>query len=228
MRPWTTVTRDDREQATGAADDGACNAVDDRGGRAATSRTPPCLADDGVRADDRRMCERAVGAGVDASTTSGSSSSSEGVEVPLPGGAEEGVDDPLLLGEPSIGLRVRALHPPAGAARELACGLRAAADDRRDLVEGQREHVVQDEREPFGGSERLEHDVEGEADAVGDQSLVLGRGRAVDRHDRLGHPRADELLAARPPRTGACPGRRGSPPSSATRRGSAPRIPPSG
>jgi hypothetical protein len=38
-------------------------------------------------------------------------------------------------------------------------------------------------------------DIEGEADTVGDQRFLLGRGRAVDRDDRLRHPGADELLA---------------------------------
>src|SRR5581483_5496299 len=73
----------------------------------------------------------------------------------------------------------------------------AAVEERPDLVERHREHVVQDECEPLGRSERLEHDVEGEADAVGDQSLVLGARTIVQRHDRLRHPRADEVLAAR-------------------------------
>jgi hypothetical protein len=59
---------------------------------------------------------------------------------------------------------------------------------------------VQDEGEPLGRCERLEHDVEGEADTVGDECFLLRGRRAVDRDDRLGHPRADELFAARPPR----------------------------
>ena len=49
-----------------------------------------------------------------------------------------------------------------------------AADDVGDLVEGHREQVVQHERHPFGGAQRLEDDLEREADAVGHQGLELG------------------------------------------------------
>ena len=44
-----------------------------------------------------------------------------------------------------------ALHPAARPAGELARRGRRAADDRRDLVERHREHVVQHERQPLGG-----------------------------------------------------------------------------
>ena len=65
------------------------------------------------------------------------------------------------------------------------------------------EHVVQDEREPLLGRERVEDDEQREADGVGHQRLALGlRGRAAGAvagrlHDRLRQPRADVLLAAR-------------------------------
>jgi hypothetical protein len=48
-----------------------------------------------------------------------------------------------------------------------------------DLVEGQIEHVVQDEREPLSGSERVKHNQQREADRVGQQRLGLGPGRLV-------------------------------------------------
>jgi len=60
---------------------------------------------------------------------------------------------------------------------------------------------VEDECEPFGRSERLENDVEGEADAVGDERLLFRSRRAVDRDDRLRHPGADEILATGPARS---------------------------
>jgi hypothetical protein len=54
---------------------------------------------------------------------------------------------------------------------------------------------VQDEREPLGGRERLEHDQEGEAHRVGEQRLVL-RVRAVRPvDDRLRDVGSQRLLA---------------------------------
>jgi hypothetical protein len=54
----------------------------------------------------------------------------------------------------------------AGAAGELAGRGRGAFDDGGDLVERHGEHVVQHEREPFGGCERAEHDEQGGTDGV--------------------------------------------------------------
>jgi hypothetical protein len=42
------------------------------------------------------------------------------------------------------------------------------------LVEGHREQVVQHEREPLGGSERLQHHEQRETDRVGQERLLLG------------------------------------------------------
>ena len=66
-----------------------------------------------------------------------------------------------------------ALDAAAGAAGELARRLGRAVDDRRDLVEGHGEDVVQDEREPLGRRQRLEHDEQRQADRVRQQRLVL-------------------------------------------------------
>ena len=68
----------------------------------------------------------------------------------------------------------RALHPPARAARELPRRGGRAAHDGCDLVERQVEHVVQHERHPLGGRQRLEHHQQREPDRVGQQRLVLG------------------------------------------------------
>jgi hypothetical protein len=91
-----------------------------------------------------------------------------------------------------------ALFPDAaaGATGQLAGRLGGAVDDRRDLVERDREDVVQHERQPLGGLQRLEHDQEGEADRVGQERLVLRVRpvRAVD--DRLRYPQVGHL----PPR----------------------------
>ena len=98
----------------------------------------------------------------------------EALEVTVTGGGEEGVDDAALLVQVRVRRRGGALDAAAGAAGELARGGRGAVDQRADLVEGHGEHVVQDEGEPLGGRERLEHDQQGEPDRVGEQRLVLG------------------------------------------------------
>jgi uncharacterized protein YjbJ (UPF0337 family) len=78
---------------------------------------------------------------------------------------------------------------------QLARRLGRAVDDRRDLVEGHREDVVEHEREALGRAERVEHDEQCDADRVGQQRLVLGVGpvRRVD--DGVGHVRRVALLA---------------------------------
>ena len=58
---------------------------------------------------------------------------------------------------------------------------------------------MQDEGEALGGSERLEDDEQRQPDGVGDQRLLLGVGRVVDRDERLGEPRADVVLVPRRP-----------------------------
>jgi hypothetical protein len=67
------------------------------------------------------------------------------LEVPFTRGGEEGVDDFTLTAEAGVGDRGLLLDA-AGAAGELPCRGRRAFDDRGDLVEGDGEHVVQNER----------------------------------------------------------------------------------
>jgi hypothetical protein len=64
----------------------------------------------------------------------------------------------LLLSEVAVGNRRCSLHAAAGAAGELAGRGRGAPHDRGDLVEGNGEHIVQHEREPLGGVQRVQHD----------------------------------------------------------------------
>jgi hypothetical protein len=56
---------------------------------------------------------------------------------------------------------------------------------------------VQDEGEPLGRGERLEHDEQSKAHGVGEQRLLLGIVTAVERDDGLGQPGADVVLAPR-------------------------------
>jgi len=60
---------------------------------------------------------------------------------------------------------------------------------------------VQHERESLGRTERLEHDLKRKADRVGDQRLVLGSVRLLERDDRLGQRAVEQLLVAGAPRT---------------------------
>jgi hypothetical protein len=57
-----------------------------------------------------------------------------------------------LQGDVTIGLRGR-LHPAARPAGQLTSRVRRPVHDLGDIVEGHREHVMQDERQPFGGSQ---------------------------------------------------------------------------
>src|SRR5437016_856609 len=73
---------------------------------------------------------------------------------------------------------VAALYSPPGSAGELAGGRRGASDDRRDVLEGNGKEVMEDEGEPLGGTQRVEHQQQGWAQCVGHNGLVL-RGGAV-------------------------------------------------
>jgi hypothetical protein len=87
----------------------------------------------------------------------------------------------------------------------LAHGARRALDDRGDLVVRDVEHVVQDEREPLGRRERVEHDHQGQTDRVREQSLVFRIDRVGRLDDRVrefgdgllmpGAPRAQHVQA---------------------------------
>jgi hypothetical protein len=68
----------------------------------------------------------------------------------------------------------------------------------RHLGERHREHVVQDEGEPLGGRERVEHDQQRQADRVGEHRLVLRvAGGALPAAPGVGH-RAEQPVRHRP------------------------------
>ena len=96
---------------------------------------------------------------------------------------------PRAGGRVGVGHRLLPLDATARPAGELARRLGRAVDDRRDLVERHREHVVQHEREPLGRLERLEHDEQREADRVGQHRLVLRVGPSAAVDDRVRHAR---------------------------------------
>ena len=92
-------------------------------------------------------------------------------------------------------VRSRALHPPPRPAGQLPGRGGRAADDRADLVERHGEQVVQDERQPLGGRERVQHDQQRGPDRVGQHRLALRPG--LGRDALVGRER---LLPARGPR----------------------------
>jgi hypothetical protein len=79
----------------------------------------------------------------------------------------------------------------------LASRVGRAVEDGADLVEGNREHVVEDVGEPLCRRQRLEHDEQREADGVGEQRLVLGVGAVWAVDDRVGQVCVEWLLASR-------------------------------
>jgi hypothetical protein len=97
---------------------------------------------------------------------SGSSTATRASKSPSRGG-EEGFNDFLLCGRVGVGGRVRTADAAASTAGELARRVGRALEDGADLVEGNREHVVEDVGEPLCRGERLEHDEQREADGVG-------------------------------------------------------------
>ena len=65
----------------------------------------------------------------------------------------------LRVGSPALTFtRARSVHAAAGAAGELPRRGRRPPHDRRDLVEGDGKHVVQDERQPLGWLQHLQND----------------------------------------------------------------------
>ena len=101
------------------------------------------------------------------------------------------------------------MDPPAGSACQLARRDRGSFDHRGDLLERDREHVVEHERQSFGRLERFEDDEQRQAHRIGHLGVpgrIVGghgfsrrRGRTRDRrHDRLGQPGPRVLLAAGP------------------------------
>src|SRR2546427_482911 len=79
---------------------------------------------------------------------------------------------------------------PTAPSTSAARAARGAPHDGSDLVEGQVEHVVQHERDPLGGSQRLEYHEQRETDRLGQERVVLGVDPGVAARDRLGRVRA--------------------------------------
>ena len=116
--------------------------------------------------------------GVGAEHDVGVEQSQQRREVAVARGGEERGDHLALARGRTVVRDCRvSLHAPAGPAGQLAGGGRRPPDDRGDLLERNREHVVQHERQPLGRRQGVQHDQQGQADRVGEQRLVLGRAR---------------------------------------------------
>ena len=84
--------------------------------------------------------------------------------------------------------------PPAGPAGEHLGGGSAPAEDGRDRAERHLEDIMQYERDPLGRGEGVHHDVQGDADRIGEYGLRLGIGAEVARDGP--QVRLQRLLAA--------------------------------
>jgi hypothetical protein len=79
----------------------------------------------------------------------------------------------------------------------LARRVGRAVQDGADLVERDREDVVEDVGEPLR-RQRLEHDEQRQADGVGEQRLVLRVDAVCAVDDRVRQMLVERLLARRP------------------------------
>ena len=107
---------------------------------------------------DLGRCTRGHGGGIGAEYDVGVKDGEEGFEVTATGGGEEGVHNFSLTVEIGAARGVCSLDTAACAARELPCRGGGTSDDGSDVVEGQVEHVVQHEGEPFGRCQGFEDD----------------------------------------------------------------------
>ena len=84
----------------------------------------------------------------------------------------------------------------SGPAGQLLRGHRGAPHDRCDLVEGHPEQVVQDERDPLGRRERVQHHEQRPPHRFRQQGLVFGVAAVPGRPAQLGELLPDRVLRA--------------------------------
>src|SRR5262245_6499523 len=125
------------------------------------------LASDRLGAGHRWSGEDAHAAAIGSEDDIGVEDPQQALEVAGSSGGKERVDDRLLDSDIGVRVRRRALDSPSGAARELPSRRGRAVENLGDLVKRDREYVVEDEGQAFGGRELLEHDQQGDADGIG-------------------------------------------------------------
>ena len=186
---------DHRDRVAGPAEQRAGRAVD--GDEAGQAGEPGGDGEDvpGDRARAVQGLTRAARAEVGAEDDIGVEDGDQRVEIPVPGGGEEGVHGPALPAGVGVG-HGRSLDAAAGPAGQLPGRLRRAVHDRGDLLERYVEHVVQHKGQPFGRCEGLQHHQQRQAHGVGQHSLLLGSLGRVGADHRLGQPAAGVVLTA--------------------------------
>src|SRR6185437_3256721 len=133
-----------------------------------------CLTGDGGGTSDRQHPAFGDRAGVDAHYHVGIEDGEQRVIVAAPCGGQERVDDLSHAVRVRVGWRDLSPYALTRTAGQFLGCPRGAVHDRGDLFEGDREHVVQDERQPFGGAQGLQYHQQRETDGVGDQRLLFG------------------------------------------------------
>ncbi len=93
------------------------------------------------------------------------------------------------------------LHAPSRPTRELPRGRRRLLDHGCDLLKGQLEHVVQDERQPLRRRQRVEHDEQRQANRVRQQRLLFRLTRSFKGDQRVRQPVAQRVLGVSSPGT---------------------------
>jgi hypothetical protein len=149
----------------------------------------------GHRLSAEHRLARVAWAGVGPEDDVGVQHRNQRVEVSVPGGGQEGIRDLPLLAR--VGVRHGSLPDAApGPAGEFPGRLRRAVHDQGDLLERDVEDVVQDEGEPLGGGQRLEHNQQGHADRVGQDGLLFRTFGLVGADHGFGQPGAGVVHAA--------------------------------
>jgi hypothetical protein len=117
-------------------------------------------------------------------------------EVAVTRSQQKRVDDLPLRLDVGVGNGSLGADAPARAAGELAGRLGGALDNRRDLIEGHAEDVVQHEREPLRRRQRLEHDEQREPDGIGEERLVLRIDSVRSIEKQVREPPGERLVSA--------------------------------
>ncbi len=120
----------------------------------------------------------------------------QGVEVTTARRSVEGVDYLSLAIEIWVGNSARPLYSPTRAAGQLPGRGLGTAHDRSDLIEGDREHIVQNKGDPLGWTERLEHHLQGKPHRACQQQLLLRVELVNIVENRIRHAQAAGLLAS--------------------------------
>ncbi len=120
----------------------------------------------------------------------------ERVEVAVACRGEERFDHRLLSSEVGVGFR-RAAHAPSCSTGELLSRSFRTLEDTCDFREGHAEDVVEYKSEPLGGAQRVEHHLERQPDRVGDQDLLVGASRALERDYGVGNMHLPGFVAPR-------------------------------